>query len=126
MFKLIKRSFALRYSLNPKNSKSCAVHGAQWGNEGILNYKLGKTKIINKIANDFNLCARFNGRTSHKVKFDGKTFISQLIPTGILHPHCKNIIGGGAFINPTILLNEIKQLKDQKVSIDNRLLISER
>jgi adenylosuccinate synthase len=117
MFRVIKRSFAIKRSLHPKNSKCCSVIGAQWGHEG-------KEKLIDKIADNFNLCARFNGKTRYE--FIRNDFASQIVPAGILHPNCKGVIGAGVLINPVVLLHEIKQVETQGISIDNHLFISER
>jgi adenylosuccinate synthase len=56
--------------------------------------------------------------------FNGKKFILHLIPSGILNPNSFCIIGNGVVIDPYALLEEIDLLGKFNISVDNRLLIS--
>src|SRR5207237_6387986 len=49
----------------------------------------------------------------------------QLIPSGILYPHCQCIIGNGVVVDPIVLLKEISQLKERGIEPKN-LIVSER
>ena len=58
-----------------------AVIGAQWGDEG-------KGKVVDVLAEHFDIVARYQGgaNAGHTVLADGKKFVLQLIPTGVLRP----------------------------------------
>jgi adenylosuccinate synthase len=95
------------------------VLGAQWGDEG-------KGKIVDILSKDADLVARYQGgaNAGHTVVFNGKKFILHLIPSGILNPNSFCIIGNGVVIDPYALLEEIDLLGKFNISVDNRLLIS--
>jgi len=95
------------------------VLGAQWGDEG-------KGKIVDILSKDADIVARYQGgaNAGHTVVFNGKKFILHLIPSGILNPNSFCIIGNGVVIDPYALLEEIDLLGKFNISVDNRLLIS--
>jgi len=96
------------------------IVGTQWGDEG-------KGKIIDFLAKDADIVVRYQGgnNAGHTVVLNGKKFILHLIPSGILHPGKKCIIGNGVVIDPEYLLEEIDYLKKNGISLNNRLIISE-
>src|SRR3989338_10350977 len=100
-------------------SKNIAVIGAQFGDEG-------KGKIIDFLAEKADVVARFNGgnNAGHTIKVGNSTFVSHLIPSGILHKGAINIIGNGVVVDPNVLAMEIKDLgsKGVKVTPDNLIL----
>jgi adenylosuccinate synthase len=55
---------------------------------------------------------------------DGE-FKFQLMPSGILYPHCTCIIGNGVVVDPIVLLREISQLRERGIEPKN-LIVSER
>lgn len=75
-------------------SKFATVLGLQWGDEG-------KGKLVDILAENYDICARFNGgnNAGHTVKVDGVKYAFHLLPCGILYPTCKNIIGNGVVID---------------------------
>ena len=81
------------------------VVGSQWGDEG-------KGRIIDLLARDADIVARFNGgdNAGHSVTVGDQLFKLHLIPSGIIHPHTLCVMGAGMVINPEILLAEIDQL----------------
>jgi len=95
------------------------VLGAQWGDEG-------KGKIVDVLAQDSDIVARFQGgaNAGHTVVIDGTEFILHLLPTGILHPQVTCVIGGGVVIDPVMLFKEIDDLAQKGISVDGRLYIS--
>jgi adenylosuccinate synthase len=95
------------------------VLGAQWGDEG-------KGKIVDILSKDADIVARYQGgaNAGHTVVFNGNKFILHLIPSGILNPNSFCIIGNGVVIDPYALLEEIDLLGKFNISVDNRLLIS--
>ena len=97
------------------------VVGAQWGDEG-------KGKIVDMLASESDCVARFQGgnNAGHTVVFDGNRFSLHLIPSGILHPGTKCLIGNGVVIDPKVALEEIDKLKAKGyLKDDAQLMISE-
>jgi adenylosuccinate synthase len=97
------------------------VVGAQWGDEG-------KGKIVDVLAGRFDIVARFNGgnNAGHTIEIDGRQFVLQLVPSGILRPDKVAVIGNGVVVNPAALLKEIEALEHEGISVSGRLLISDR
>lgn len=81
--------------------------GLQWGDEG-------KGKIVDVLAPQYDLIARFQGgpNAGHTLEFDGKKFVLNTIPSGIFEKHTMNLIGNGVVIDPIILKREIDKLKE--------------
>ncbi len=98
-----------------------AIIGLQWGDEG-------KGKLVHILSSNFKYVARFNGgnNAGHTIVKDGKSIIFHTLPSGMINPNVYGIIGNGAVINPEILIEEMKALKDFNVSVDRRLFISDR
>ncbi|BAT71641.1 adenylosuccinate synthase [Thermosulfidibacter takaii ABI70S6] len=97
-----------------------AVIGAQWGDEG-------KGKVVDFLAKDMDVVARYSGgpNAGHTVIIGDKQYILHLIPSGILHRSCKNVMGNGMVVDPEALLTEIEDLEKAGVYIGDNLLISE-
>jgi adenylosuccinate synthase len=97
-----------------------AVIGAQWGDEG-------KGKIIDYLAEQANVIARFSGgnNAGHTVINNDGDFRFHLIPSGILWPHCTCLIGNGVVIDPSALIKEIDNLPRNTVD-EKRFIISSR
>lgn len=93
--------------------------GSQWGDEG-------KGKIVDILSEKYEIVVRYQGgaNAGHTIKIDEKEFILHLIPSGILRRDVVCVIGSGVVIDPQALLDEIKFLADNNISIENRLLIS--
>jgi adenylosuccinate synthase len=102
-------------------SINIAVLGAQWGDEG-------KGKIVDLLTPHFSAVARYQGghNAGHTVYVEGRKFVLHLIPSGILHPGVTCIIGNGVVIDPHALFSEIEELAGMGVTVDGRLLISEK
>jgi adenylosuccinate synthase len=98
-----------------------AVLGAQWGDEG-------KGKIVDMLTPHFSTVARYQGghNAGHTVYVDGRKFVLHLIPSGILHPGVTCMIGNGVVIDPEALFKEVDELARAGVSVDGRLLVSEK
>jgi adenylosuccinate synthase len=95
--------------------------GSQWGDEG-------KGKLVDILAADYDVCARFNGgaNAGHTVVADGHKYAFHLLPCGILYNSCVNVLGNGVVIHLPTLFEELKQLDANGVDYKNRLLISNR
>ncbi len=97
------------------------VLGAQWGDEG-------KGKIVDFLAKDADWVVRFQGGTNagHTILVEGKQFIMHLIPSGILHPGKKCIIGNGMVVDPPELIREMEALREEGIEVKDRLFVSGR
>ena len=95
-----------------------AVIGTQWGDEG-------KGKIIDFLSKKLNYVVRFNGgnNAGHTIVANNKKFIFHLLPSGILQG-AKCILGPGVVIDPLILIEELKILKQN--NINTEILISDK
>jgi len=93
--------------------------GTQWGDEG-------KGKIVDILSEKFDIVARYQGgaNAGHTVEIGEKQYILHLIPSGILRDRVKCVIGNGVVIDPQALLDEIKILEDNGISVEGRLFIS--
>jgi adenylosuccinate synthase len=102
-------------------SKNVVVVGVQWGDEG-------KGKVVDVLAEHFDIVARYQGgaNAGHTVLADGKKFVLQLIPTGILRPEKIAVLGNGVVIDPIALMQEIETVEKAGVMVGKRLLISDR
>ena len=98
-----------------------AVLGAQWGDEG-------KGKIVDVLARDAKIVARFAGgnNAGHTVVNDQGKFSFHLIPCGVFWPGALNVIGNGVVVDPDVLLEEIDDLKSRGIDIGHRIVVSER
>ncbi len=100
--------------------KNVAVIGAQWGDEG-------KGKAVDLLTERAVAAVRFQGghNAGHTLVIDGKKTILHLVPSGILRKKVHCLIGNGVVLSPAALLEEIRNLEDQGVSVRERLAISE-
>jgi adenylosuccinate synthase len=60
------------------------------------------------------------------VDTDEGEFILQQIPSGILHPGCRCVIGNGVVVDPETLFQEIDKLAARGVPMEGRLVVSDR
>lgn len=97
--------------------KADLIVGIQWGDEG-------KGKIVDLLAKKYNYIVRYQGghNAGHTIVTEGKKYALHLIPSGILYPSCKNIIGNGVVISPDALIKEMKAFSNLK----GRLFISDK
>ena len=101
---------------------SCVI-GILWGDEG-------KGKIIDLLAQDADVVARYGGghNAGHTLIHQGDRLVLHLVPSGILRPGVVNVIGNGVVVDPFHLREEIERLRQRGVAITlgKNLLISER
>jgi adenylosuccinate synthase len=96
-----------------------AVVGLQWGDEG-------KGKIVDYLAKDFDVNARYQGGSNagHTVRYNGKKVIFHQIPCGVLNKNVTGIVGAGCVLDPKIFLDEIENLRRYDPRIEERVRIS--
>jgi adenylosuccinate synthase len=101
--------------------KTAVIVGAQWGDEG-------KGKIVDVLSENFSVVARYAGghNAGHTVIINGKKFILQLVPCGVLRSGCRSVIGNGVVLDPLAFLKEAGALRDAGVKIDGNLFVSNR
>jgi adenylosuccinate synthase len=94
--------------------------GAQWGDEG-------KGKIIDVLTEEADCVVRYQGgnNAGHTVFINGNKYVLHLIPSGILRPGKSCMIGNGVVVDPLSLLQEIEDLRKQRVRIDGNFFLSE-
>jgi adenylosuccinate synthase len=102
-------------------TKAVAVVGAQWGDEG-------KGKVVDYLASSFDYTARYAGghNAGHTVIFDSHRFVLQLIPSGILRPEKRAVIGCGTVVDPIALVAELQNLQRSGIEVRGRLFLSNR
>jgi len=94
--------------------------GSQWGDEG-------KGKIIDFLARNAQWIVRSQGgnNAGHTVYVGKDNFILHLVPSGIVSPGTRCIIGNGVVVDPEVLWEEITTLREKDVTVTpERLLIS--
>lgn len=95
--------------------------GLQWGDEG-------KGKIVDYLAADYDVIARFQGgpNAGHTLYVDGKKVVLHTIPSGVFHEHCLNLIGNGVVIDPVTLKKEIETIVELQPDLLQRLFVSQK
>ncbi len=88
-------------------TKAVAVIGAQWGDEG-------KGKIVDWLASEADVVVRFQGghNAGHTLVINQQKTVLHLLPSGILHPHIRCLIGNGVVVSPEALLKEMNNLPE--------------
>ncbi len=102
--------------------------GCAWILTGLYYGDEGKGKIVDLLAEKVDLVVRFQGgaNAGHTLVNQGEKIILHLIPSGIMRPNVKCIIGSGVAFDPEIGLEEIKTLVAANIIKDfSQLLISD-
>jgi len=101
--------------------KTAVIVGAQWGDEG-------KGKIVDVLSQGFQVVARYAGghNAGHTVIIQGKRFVLQLVPCGVLRRGCCSVIGNGVVLDPIAFLKEVGMLREAGVQVDGNLFVSNR
>ncbi len=96
------------------------VVGAQWGDEG-------KGKVVDLLSEETKMVVRYGGgaNAGHTLVLSGKQLITHLIPSGVLHPGTKCVLGDGMVIDPNVLVKEIGECKAMGLLAGDELLIGE-
>lgn len=95
--------------------------GLQWGDEG-------KGKIVDVLAPQYQVVARFQGgpNAGHTLEFDGFKHVLHQIPSGIFREDIQNIIGNGVVLDPIIFKKEIEGLQKFNLDLKKNLYISKK
>jgi len=99
------------------SNKADLIVGLQWGDEG-------KGKIVDHMAQTHDYVCRFAGghNAGHTIVLDGKKYALHLIPSGVLNPNAKNIVGNGVVISPKDFIKEMSQFDN----LEGRLFLSDK
>ena len=95
------------------------ILGLQWGDEG-------KGKIVDFLAEKYDLVCRFQGgpNAGHTIKIDGNKYVLHTIPSGIFRPEITNVIGNGVVLDPITMVKEMAVLENAGIDFLSRLLVS--
>lgn len=98
---------------------TCVV-GLQWGDEA-------KGKIVDLLTDDHAFVVRYNGgaNAGHTVVSGGQTFKLSLLPTGVLRPNVRAVIGNGVVVYPPRFLEEVSNLRQAGIDIGDNLVVSD-
>jgi adenylosuccinate synthase len=101
--------------------KTAVIVGAQWGDEG-------KGKIVDVLSEHFTMVARYAGghNAGHTVVVDGKKYVLQLVPCGVLRKGTRGVIGNGVVLDPIHFLKEVETLRKGGIKVEGNLFISNR
>src|SRR6202046_3655975 len=88
------------------------VGGAQWGDEG-------KGKITDLLAENGDAVVRFQGgnNAGHTIVRGEEEWKLHLIPSGILYPGKRCVIGNGVVIDPKVLIEELDALRARRIDV---------
>ena len=104
----------------PAGSSQCAVVvGCQWGDEG-------KGKIVDVLAERMDVVARYQGgaNAGHTVHVGDREFILHQIPSGILHPEKRCLLGNGVVLDMIQFFQEYDALLERGVDVADRVGVS--
>lgn len=97
------------------------ILGLQWGDEG-------KGKIVDFLAEKYDLVCRFQGgpNAGHTIKIEGKKYVLHTIPSGIFRQEITNVIGNGVVLDPITMVKEMNALDGAGITYKDRLLVSKK
>ena len=98
------------------------VLGAQWGDEG----KGKLTDIL--VGSNVTLCCRAAGgnNAGHTIVANDIKYDFHILPSGLIVPHCRNLIGSGCVVHIKSFFAELRALKEKGLSTEGRIFISSR
>ncbi len=93
------------------------VVGSQWGDEG-------KGKATDQLGDRLDYCVRYSGgnNAGHTIVVDGERFAVHLLPSGILNPGCRPVIGNGVVVDLDVLFAEIEALTARGIDCSGLLV----
>jgi len=86
------------------------IVGAQWGDEG-------KGKVTDLLAERADAVVRFQGgnNAGHTIVRGAREYKFHLVPSGILYPGKRCIIGNGVVVDPKVLIDELDSMRTQGI-----------
>lgn len=100
-------------------ARSVVVLGVQWGDEG-------KGKVVDLLAARADVAVRFQGghNAGHTLVTGGEKTVLHLLPSGILRPDVRCVIGNGVVLSLEALTEEVDGLEARGVPARGRVRIS--
>ena len=97
------------------------IVGSQWGDEG-------KGKIVDVLADEVDVVARYQGgaNAGHTVHVGDDEFVLHQIPSGILHPARRCLLGNGVVFDPFQFFEELDALTARGIDAAGRVGVSSR
>ena len=91
-----------------------AIIGGQWGDEG-------KGKVVDLLSSEVDVVARYQGgaNAGHTVYKNGEKIVLHQIPSGVMRPNCKCLLGNGMVIDPIELVEEFENVKSKGLEVKN-------
>ena len=72
-----------------------------------------------------NLCPG-GSNAGHEINRNGTSYSFHCLPSGLLSPNTKNLIGSGTVVHVPQFFKELKKLQEQGIKTDGRIFISDR
>ncbi|HEU0051562.1 MAG TPA: adenylosuccinate synthase [Longimicrobium sp.] len=103
------------------NGTCVVIVGSQWGDEG-------KGKIVDVLAEEVDIVARYQGgaNAGHTVHVGEEEFILHQIPSGILHPGRRCLLGNGVVFDPFQFFEELDAIRARVPDAEARVGVSGR
>jgi adenylosuccinate synthase len=103
------------------NGQCVVIVGSQWGDEG-------KGKIVDVLAEEVDIVARYQGgaNAGHTVHVGAEEFILHQIPSGILHPGRRCLLGNGVVFDPFQFFEELDAIRARVPDAEARVGVSGR
>ncbi len=97
------------------------ILGLQWGDEG-------KGKIVDFLANQYDIVCRFQGgpNAGHTIKVGEDKYVLHTVPSGVFREGIMNVIGNGVVLDPITFVKELKNLDTAGISYKDRLFIAKK
>ncbi len=103
------------------NGSCTVVVGCQWGDEG-------KGKIVDVLAGDVDVIARYQGgaNAGHTVHVGDQHVVLHQVPSGVLHPEKRCLLGNGVVLDVAQFFGELDDLAERGIDPGGRIGISTR
>ncbi len=103
------------------NGRCTVVVGCQWGDEG-------KGKVVDVLAADVDVIARYQGgaNAGHTVHAGDQHFVLHQVPSGVLHPDKRCLLGNGVVVDLAQFFAEIDGLVERGLDPRGRIGLSTR
>jgi adenylosuccinate synthase len=94
--------------------------GIQWGDEG-------KGRVVDLLARDYGVIARFGGgdNAGHSIEVGETKLALRIVPSGVLVPGTRLLIGAGTVVSLRGLVNELDMLERLGVDV-SRVVVADR
>ena len=103
------------------NGSCTVVVGCQWGDEG-------KGKIVDVLAGDVDVIARYQGgaNAGHTVHVGDQHIVLHQVPSGVLHPRKRCLLGNGVVLDVVQFFGELDELAERGIDPGGRIGVSTR